>query len=148
MQNSLPLVVNQDSFILNIASKIARALANKEAKRTKKPMETFIQSFLRESKNSIKLTDHFIDRTTQRYVADEADTLYTAISRAVRSTSTLSNGNYHKAVSQRFVDESGIVVVLERQGTLGAVLVTTYKLGEENLLSDEELIDLKRRNCL
>ncbi|EKJ5652559.1 hypothetical protein PJO11_001243, partial [Campylobacter coli] len=57
--------------------------------------------------------------------------------------------DYHIATAQKYLDkDSNIVVVLERQGEFGAVLVTTYKRGQENLLSDEELADLKKRGVL
>lgn len=145
---TLSLVVNHDNFITCVASKIARALAYKEAKKTKQSIDFLISLFSKEVKNCLKTTQHFVERTRQRFAQDEADNLYNAISRAIRNTKPLENGRYHQSVSQKFIDESGIVVVLERQGNLGAVLVTTYKLGSENLLSDEELIDLKKRDVL
>ncbi|NDJ27951.1 hypothetical protein DMB95_08790 [Campylobacter sp. MIT 12-8780] len=148
MQTSTLLVTDNSSFITLVASKIARALAYKEAKKTKQSVDFLISLFSRQVKNSIKTTTHFVDRVVQRFTAEEADILYTAISRAVRNTKPLENGRYHNAVSQKFVDDSGIVIVLERQGELGAVLVTTYKQGGENLLSDEEVMDLRKRGIL
>ncbi|EPZ1026392.1 hypothetical protein ACXKGQ_000799 [Campylobacter coli] len=62
----------------------------------------------------------------------ENDALSVAISRAIRNTSLLQHGaDYHIATTQKYLDkDSNIVVVLERQGEFGAVLVTTYKRGQ------------------
>lgn len=133
-----------------VITKLARALAYKEAKKDKSKVDFYINLFKRQITNSIKLTEHFKQRVEQRFEALEADLLSCAISRSIRNTSPLSMGaEYHIAKTQKYLDnESNIVVVLERQGEFGAVLVTTYKRGEENLLSDEELMDLRKRGVL
>ncbi|EPU1613092.1 hypothetical protein ACV6ZM_000213 [Campylobacter coli] len=62
----------------------------------------------------------------------ENDTLSVAISRAIGNTSLLQHGaDYYIATTQKYLDkDSNIVVVLERQGEFGAVLVTAYKRGQ------------------
>ncbi|EPB1160857.1 hypothetical protein ACRBLZ_000911 [Campylobacter upsaliensis] len=133
-----------------VITKLARALAYKEAKKDKSKVDFYINLFKRQITTSIKLTEHFKQRVEQRFEALEADLLSCAIFRSIRNTSPLSRGaEYHIAKTQKYLDnESNIVVVLERQGEFGAVLVTTYKRGEENLLSDEELMDLRKRGVL
>jgi len=133
-----------------VISKLARALAYKEAKKDKSKVDFFFNLFKRQISNCIKLTEHFTDRVTQRFEPKESDELSAAISRAIRNTSALQRGaSYHLSQTQKYIDEqSNIVVVLERQGEFGAVLVTTYKKGEEMLLSDEELFELKKKGVL
>lgn len=134
----------------SVATKLAKTLAYKEAKKDKSKVDFYTNLFKRQIKNCIKLTEHFIERTQQRFAPTEENSLSIAISRAIRNTKPLSRGaEYHVSQSQKYVDEeSNIVVVLERQGEFGAVLVTTYKIGEEKLLSDDELRDLKKRGVL
>ncbi len=43
---------------------------------------------------------------------------------------------------------TNIIVVLERAGQFGASLVTTYKKGEENLISDDEFFTLQSRGLI
>lgn len=133
-----------------VVAKLARALAYKEAKKDKSKVDFLINLFKKQIQNCIKATEHFTDRVSQRFEEVENDTLSVAILRAIRNTSPLQRGaDYHIATTQKYLDEdSNIVVVLERQGEFGAVLVTTYKRGQENLLSDEELADLKKRGVL
>ncbi|MCR2104013.1 hypothetical protein CUPS4244_02735 [Campylobacter upsaliensis] len=132
-----------------VITKLARALAYKEAKKDKSKVDFYINLFKRQITTSIKLTEHFKQRVEQRFEALEADLLSCAISRSIRNTSPLSMGaEYHIAKTQKYLDNESNIVVLERQGEFGAVLVTTYKRGEENLLSDEELSDLRKRGVL
>ncbi|EGL3777788.1 hypothetical protein IQ300_000687 [Campylobacter upsaliensis] len=132
-----------------VITKLARALAYKEAKKDKSKVDFYINLFKRQITTSIKLTEHFKQRVEQRFEALEADLLSCAISRSIRNTSPLSRGaEYHIAKTQKYLDNESNIVVLERQGEFGAVLVTTYKRGEENLLSDEELMDLRKRGVL
>lgn len=148
---TLSLVANESDFIQSVSAKIARFLANKEAKKDSKADLTFlIKNYTRQISNGIKTTQHFVERVRQRFEEQEANELYIAISRAIRGTRAVERGSYgdHLATTQKFIDESGIAVVLEKQGAFGAVLVTTYKVGSENLLSDEELADLKKRGVL
>ncbi|TBR80912.1 hypothetical protein DU472_04440 [Campylobacter novaezeelandiae] len=133
-----------------VVAKLARALAYKEAKKDKSNISFLINLFKRQIQNCIKVTKHFTDRVSQRFEEIENDTLSVAISRAIRNTFPLQKGaDYHIAKTQKYIDEdSNIVVILERQGEFGAVLVTTYKKGQENLLSDEELAELKKRGVI
>lgn len=133
-----------------VTAKLARALAYKEAKKDKSQVDFYFNLFKKQITTSIKLTEHFKQRVEQRFEELEADLLSCAISRAIRHTKPLSIGaDYHSAKTQKYLDdESNIVVVLQRQGEFGAVLVTTYKRGEENLLSDEEVADLRKRGVL
>lgn len=51
--------------------------------------------------------------------------------------------------AQKYIDEAtNIVIVLERMGKFGANLITTYVLGKENLLSEEEVLELNARGVL
>lgn len=134
----------------SVITKLARALAYKEAKKDKSQVDFFINLFKRQLQNAIKLTEHFEERVFQRFQNEENELLSAAISRAIRKTEPLQRGaDYHIAKTQKYIDnESNIVVVLERQGEFGAVLVTTYKKGQEMLISDDELADLKKRGVL
>ncbi|WP_052783793.1 hypothetical protein [Campylobacter jejuni] len=111
-----------------VVAKLSRALAYKEAKKDKSKVDFLINLFKKQIRNCIKATEHFTDRVSQRFEEVENDTLSVAISRAIRNTSPLQRGaDYHIATTQKYFDEdSNIVVVLERQGEFGAVLVTTY----------------------
>ncbi|HEB9312265.1 TPA: hypothetical protein RZK28_001746 [Campylobacter coli] len=111
-----------------VVARLARALAYKEAKKDKSKVDFLINLFKKQIQNCIKATEHFTDRASQRFEEVENDTLSVAISRAIRNTSPLQHGaDYH----QKYLDkDSNIVVVLERQGEFGAVLVTTYKRGQ------------------
>lgn len=72
-----------------------------------------------------------------------------AIARAIRNIKPLEIGGNHIAKAQRFYDDmTNIVVVLERAGQYGARLVTTYKKGEENLISDDEFLLLQSRGLI
>ncbi len=96
----------------------------------------------------IEATSHFEDRFNQRFEESEDVALSGAIARAVRCSKTIETayGNCAK-VAQKYVDKlTSIVVVLEKQGQYKATLVTVYKLGQELLISDEELSFLKRNN--
>ncbi|WP_231853491.1 hypothetical protein [Helicobacter cinaedi] len=58
-------------------------------------------------------------------------------------------GGNHIAKAQKYYDDmTNIVVVLERAGVYGARLVTTYRRGEENLISDEEYQLLHSRGLI
>lgn len=140
------------NFTSLVQSKIGLSLARKALKSgqiKENDLQWQAQRFAREA--ALTSTNHFEDRIAQRFLADEIDSLAAAVARAVRGTKTREVGSYgdHSRVSQRYEDAlTGIVVVLERYGNLGATLVTTYKKGCENLISDEELADLKKRGVL
>lgn len=140
------------NFTSLVQSKIGLSLARKALKSgqiKENDLQWQAQRFAREA--ALTSTNHFEDRIAQRFLADEIDSLAAAVARAVRGTKTQEVGsyNYHSRVSQRYEDAlTGIVVVLERYGNLGATLVTTYKKSCENLISDEELADLKKRGVL
>ena len=143
------MAINIKEILEVSAVKTAKALASKEAKKTNQN-EDFVRNLLtRQISAGLKATEHFAERFIQRFTANESESLSSAISRAIRKTQPQENGCNHKTVSQKIIDEpTGIVTILERQGRFGAVLVTTYKLGCENLLSDSELRDLKLRGLL
>ena len=141
--------VSLNDLINIISEKTAKSVAQKESKKTKVNESFLYNNLLRTYKSGIKVTKHFANRLQQRFILDEVQVLSSAISRAIRQTQTQEVGCNHKSISQKIIDKmTGIVVVLERQGMYGAVLVTSYKLGEENLLSDEELRDLRTRGIL
>ncbi|RDU55116.1 hypothetical protein CQA49_00815 [Helicobacter sp. MIT 00-7814] len=128
--------------------KVAKALTKKELK-AKGGNEIVVKNLIsKQVGDGLKLSAHFEERVVQRFSADESELLAGAISRAIRQTKPLELGTHHLPKSQKFIDESGIVIVLERIGRFGAVLVTSYMLGKENLLSDIELRELKLRGIL
>lgn len=142
MQDLISLVQNKIGL-----STARKALKKGEIKES--DLQWQAQKFAREA--AISSTIHFAERTRQRFVEDEVDMLAGAIARAVRATHTQEFGGYgdHSRVTQKYEDAlTGIVVVLERYGVLGATLVTTYKKGCENLISDEEFAELKKRGVL
>ena len=142
MHNLIPLV--QNKIGLSLARKALKSGQIKD-----NDLQWQAQRFAREA--VLPTTEHFIDRIAQRFLANEEDMLAAAVARAVRGTKTQEVGSYgdHSRISQRYEDAlTGIVVVLERYGNLGATLVTTYKKGCENLISDEELAELKKRGVL
>ena len=143
------MAINIKEILEVSAVKTAKALASKEAKKTKQN-EDFVRSHLtRQITAGLKSSEHFADRVIQRFTSDEFENLSSAISRAIRQTAPQESGCEHKTISQKIVDSlTGIVTILERQGKFGAVLVTTYKLGCENLLSDSELREMKLRGLL
>lgn len=62
-----------------VITKLARALAYKEAKKDKSKVDFYINLFKRQITTSIKLTEHFKQRVEQRFEALEADLLSCAI---------------------------------------------------------------------
>ena len=142
MQNLIPLVQNKIGL-----HQARKALKNGQIKEA--DLQWQAKRFAREA--ALTTTEHFTDRIAQRFLADEEDMLAAAVARAVRNTQPQEFGSYgeHSRVSQRYEDAlTGIIVVLERYGRLAATLVTTYKKGCENLISDEELAELKKRGVL
>lgn len=85
----------------------------------------------------------------QRFESTQIDEISGAIARAITNTQVIECNGMHIAKSQRYIDtNTGIVLVLEKCGVSGARLVTLYKQGEENLLSDEEYQELVSRGIL
>lgn len=141
-------MISTPKLLSDAAEKTAKALGNKKKKELSgNALTMFVNSVKREVKNGLKVMDHFSDRVVQRFEDSEEDILAQAISRALRATAPKEgHSGAHMRVSHKYIDEAtGIVVVLERMGRLGANLVTTYKVGEESLISDDELRELKRK---
>lgn len=142
MQNLISLVQNKIGLY-----QARKALKNGQIKET--DLQWQAKRFAREV--TLTTTEHFTDRIAQRFLAEEEDVLAAAVARAVRNTQPQEFGSYgdHYRISQKYEDTlTGIVVVLERYGRLAATLVTTYKKGCENLITDEELAELRKRNAL
>lgn len=138
-----------NTLLQSVVEKTAKAVAQKEAKKTNKDAQFLFVQLQRFYGSGVNATTHFAERVIQRFEEAEKDELAGAISRAIRKSQTLESGCNHKAVSQKLLDKAtGIVVVLERIGLYGATLVTTYKVGQESLLSEAEYKDLKLRGLV
>lgn len=138
-----------NSLLQSVVDKTAKAVSQKEAKKIKGDEQFLFVKAQRHFSQGVRATTHFAERVVQRFEEVEKDELAGAISRAIRKSKTLENGCNHKAISQKILDEAtGIVVVLERIGLYGATLVTTYKVGQENLLSEAEYKELKLRGLV
>ena len=132
-----------------VAKKIATTLAKKEAKKSGKAENICYARFFGEVSRGINVSEHFLQRVTQRFERQQEEELSGAIARAIRNIKPLEIGGNHIAKAQRFYDDmTNIVVVLERAGQYGARLVTTYKKGEENLISDDEFLLLQSRGLI
>lgn len=138
-----------NSLLQLVVEKTAKAVAQKESKKKKIKEDFLFTQLKRHFGSGINATNHFAERIVQRFEEVEKDELSGAISRSIRKVKTLENGCNHKAISQKLLDEStGIVVVLERIGLYGANLITTYKVGQENLLCEEEYKEIKLRGLV
>ena len=132
-----------------VAKKIATTLAKKESKKSGKAENICYARFFGEVSRGINVSEHFLQRVAQRFERQQEEELSGAIARAVRATKPLEAGGSHIAKAQRFYDDmTNIVVVLERVGQLGARLATTYRKGEENLISDDEFLLLQSRGLI
>lgn len=137
------------NFIEIVAKKIATTLAKKEAKKSGKAENICYARFFNEVSRGINISEHFLQRVAQRFEQQQQEELSGAIARAVRATKPLEAGGNHIAQAQKFYDDmTNIVVVLERAGQFGARLVTTYKKGQENLISDGEFFALQSRGLI
>lgn len=136
-------------LVEKVAKKLATNLAKKEAKKSGKAENICYARFFGEVSRGINVSEHFLQRVAQRFERQQEEELSGAIARAVRATKPLETGGAHVPKAQRFYDDmTNIVVVLERVGQLGARLVTTYRKGEENLISDEEYQLLHSRGLI
>ena len=132
-----------------VAKKIATTLAKKESKKSGKAENICYARFFGEVSRGINVSENFLQRVAQRFERQQEEELSGAIARAVRATKPMEQGGNHIAKAQRFYDDmTNIVVVLERAGQYGARLVTTYRRGEENLISDEEYQLLHSRGLI
>ncbi|AAP76882.1 hypothetical protein LS66_007530 [Helicobacter sp. MIT 03-1614] len=141
--------INTQDLISCVATKIARTLAKKESKKTKKSETSLFALFFGQVQRGISTSSHFIQRVQQRFEANQSEELSGAIARAIRNTQVIERGGMHITQSQKFFDTAtNIVVVLEKRGVSGAALVTAYRSGEENLISDDEYQELVSRGIL
>lgn len=128
-----------------VSLKTSKSVATKISKKTGENLNWLTTKLNNEIQAGLKTTRHFEERVLQRFSEIQEEELASALSRCLRQTKPLEI----QGTTQKFVDEiSKIVIVLERMGQFGATLVTSFILGQENLLSDEELYELKRKGIL
>lgn len=136
-------------FNWNCGKKIATTLAKKESKKTGKAENICYARFFSEVSRGINVSEHFLQRVAQRFEQQHEEELSGAIARAVRATKPLEAGGAHVPKAQKYYDDmTNIIVVLEHAGQYGVRLVTTYKRGQENLISDDEFFALQSRGLI
>lgn len=130
-----------------VSFKLSKQLASKKAKKTKENQEFLSVRFRNQIAQGLKISEHFKERAIQRFDESQEQDLIAAICRCIKNTKPLEFlRSDHLKIAQKFIDEAtNIVIVLERIGEFGAHLITTYILGKENLLSEEEVLELKKR---
>ncbi|TLD93448.1 hypothetical protein LS74_001595 [Helicobacter magdeburgensis] len=137
------------NLVEKVAKKLATNLAKKEAKKSGKAENLCFALIFGQVSRGINASAHFIQRVQQRFEAQEEEELSGAIARAVRATQPMEQGGNDIAKPQKYYDDmTNIIVVLERAGQFGASLVTTYKRGQENLISDDEFFALQSRGLI
>ncbi|WP_143428606.1 hypothetical protein [Helicobacter sp. 13S00482-2] len=130
-------------------NKMTKYFSTKQAKKTNQNLQWLEQKLKSQISSALKISQHFKERVVQRFSEDEKEKLASAISRSIRNTKPLEVRGMHLAKAQKFIDEAtNFVIVLERMGEFGATLITSFVLGKENLLSDEEIYELKMKGIL
>lgn len=116
-----------------IIASIAKWIIRKEEKKGLKPLSSAIYAKV---ETSIQISEHFIQRSKQRFDEMDLQSLTQSVVKAIKGTKPLERYDGSPLIlAQRFIDkETNFVVVLERIGMYGARLVTCYKHG----ILDEE----------
>lgn len=143
-------MLNAQHLHQGVFLRLAKQILNKEAKNSKESIQFLATKLQNQVAQGIKISKHFEQRVIQRFEESQEKDLIAAICRCIKNTKPLefSRGD-HLSIAQKYIDEvTNIVIVLERMGKFGANLITTYVLGKENLLSEEEVLELNARGVL
>lgn len=140
-------MLNTQHLHQGVLLRLTKQILNKEAKNSKENMQFLAIKLQNQVAQGIKISKHFEQRVIQRFEESQEQELIAAICRCIKNTKPLEFlGGCHLGVAQKYIDEAtNIVIVLERMGKFGANLITTYVLGKENLLSEEEVLELNAR---
>lgn len=143
-------MLNIQHLIQGIPSRLVKQIAKKKNKNTQENLPYLTTRLQNQIAQGLKISKHFEQRVMQRFEETQEQDLIAAICRCIKNTKPLEffRGN-HLGIAQKYIDEAtNIVIVLERMGEFGANLITTYILGKENLLNDEEVLELNARGVL